>query len=62
MMLSRFPVLQEHLVMPGKTGVSIPLWLVQKLENALNSKRFEIQIEQIENGTEVGSRLGRIME
>lgn len=59
---SRFLVLQEHLVMLSKTNVSIALCLVRILGDAVSSKRFEIQIKQIENGTELGRRLIRIME
>lgn len=48
--------------MPSKTNVSIALCLVHILGDAVSSKRFEIQIKQIENGTELGRRLIRIME
>jgi len=60
--LSRFLVLQEHLVLPSITSVSIALCIVHILGDALSSERSEIQIEQIQNGTGVGRRLVRITE
>lgn len=57
MALSRLLVLQGCLVVPSKAKVPIALCCVRILGDAVSSARFEIQTEQIENGTEVARRV-----